>query len=590
MPRPPEKQLWRVVGGEDKGGILVREGRELKSPACSDRLSFGAICSELQLTNGRLNYDLVDGAGPKVGWVSLTMNDKALVIRIANEEPAEEVSEGLDSVEVPAHLKPACDLCTGRLPLKPVAALAKFVPASSMKDAKERAKLQRDGDMYGLPIPRTPQEFESEAFGADWLTRVFHAAGSLPDDNSVARIASAQNFPGGGSGPKTLFTVEYTRPDPSLDTVLFMKLPAEVGATGSGVSSAQQRVQDMMGAFGDIWGAEIQFYRFVSPSMPFAVPRFYFGDLSRESHEACLITTAVEWPSRDKMRFGAYDLLPPCEKCEDYTLRSSQDYYFALLKCLGQLSGLSKVGKLGSEFDKIHWSEYGPNPRGLSDGLAPQLKSFVQDVSPSIWSAKVKSRKFMDFLDGFVPMVETCAVPIDQFLYSDPLYVGFAHQNGNTDNAYFYRNAAGGMEAGVFDWGSAGHMAYAAQFMGAFGSCLGEMLAEYDDRLVRAFADAYHSTGAPALDVEELTLHFRLAISVGVCQMIPMVLPFLSEKHPQGRPFWKGVKVYNDDKIRNVFALKFGISMLYNRLTLLSLRGDVYLDSLKAWRKRKGLD
>merc|ERR1712190_354689 len=145
-----------------------------------------------------------------------------------------------------------------------------------------------------------------------------------------------------------------------------------------------------------------------------------------------------------------------------------------------------------------------------------------------------------------------------------------------TDNAYFYRNAEGIMDAGIFDWGSAGHMAYAQEFMGSFGSCLGEMLAEYDDRLMHCFADAHNSTGAPEIDVDELILHYRLTMSASACQMLGMVLPYLSQKHPQGRPFWKDIKKYNDDKIRDIFVVKFGFSMLYNRVVLLSLRGEAY--------------
>eukprot|EP00434_Breviolum_minutum_P037750 symbB.v1.2.033475.t1/scaffold4133.1/size44188/3 len=34
---------WEVVGGSDKGGILVRKGQDLKSEQCADRLSTGAL-------------------------------------------------------------------------------------------------------------------------------------------------------------------------------------------------------------------------------------------------------------------------------------------------------------------------------------------------------------------------------------------------------------------------------------------------------------------------------------------------------------------------------------------------------------------
>jgi len=466
--------------------------------------------------------------------------------------------------------------------------LGPFQGAPNMKEAKRRAQLRMKGDMYGLPIPMTPAEFESPEYGAAWLTRAFHAAGTLPEDNSVKRIVSARNFPGGGSGPKTLFTVEYEKPDESLDTTLFMKLPAEVGATGSGVSTAAQRVQDMQGAFGDIWGAEVQFYRFVAPHVPFPVPKFYFGDQNRESQEAVVITTAVDWPKKGKKTFKPYQVMPPCEKCEDYTLTNSQDYYFALLRRLGTVSGLERTGKLGSEIADIHWSQYGPNPRGIPEGMAQHFRTFVTEVSSQIWPEKVRSAKFLDKFSEAMDNVQKAAGHIEWYCYANPLYVGFGHQNGNTDNAYFYRGADGTLECGLFDWGSAGRMSYATEFMGSFGSCLGGMLAEYDDRLMHCFVDAYHATGAEPMDVEELILQYRLQMLANTCQMLGMTMPYLSEKHPQGRPFWKNIKAYNDEPIRSVFSLKFGVSMLYNKVVLMSHRLEPYMESFGVFTKRMG--
>lgn len=71
---------WEVVGGADKGGILVREGKELKSPQCEQRLSHGAVIEELELEGERLHYKLISGTGPDEGWVSLKVQGKDLVM------------------------------------------------------------------------------------------------------------------------------------------------------------------------------------------------------------------------------------------------------------------------------------------------------------------------------------------------------------------------------------------------------------------------------------------------------------------------------------------------------------------------------
>lgn len=72
--------LWSVVGGADKGGILVREGKDLKSKQCDDRLSHGAVVEQIALEGDRLNYKVVTGTGPATGWVSLKISGKDLVV------------------------------------------------------------------------------------------------------------------------------------------------------------------------------------------------------------------------------------------------------------------------------------------------------------------------------------------------------------------------------------------------------------------------------------------------------------------------------------------------------------------------------
>lgn len=44
---------WRVVGGSDSGGLLVRQGQTLKSPQEPERLSCGAEVEQLELVQLR---------------------------------------------------------------------------------------------------------------------------------------------------------------------------------------------------------------------------------------------------------------------------------------------------------------------------------------------------------------------------------------------------------------------------------------------------------------------------------------------------------------------------------------------------------
>lgn len=75
--------LWEVVGGADKGGIVVREGQDTSSALKQTRLSTGASIRELQLEGERLRYERLTGSGPDTGWVSVRIPDKELVVKVA---------------------------------------------------------------------------------------------------------------------------------------------------------------------------------------------------------------------------------------------------------------------------------------------------------------------------------------------------------------------------------------------------------------------------------------------------------------------------------------------------------------------------
>eukprot|EP00439_Symbiodinium_sp_Y106_P008492 s2084_g1.t1 len=71
--------VWEVVGGGDVGGILVRQGSELSSQPCSERLSTGAVVEELERVGERLRYRRLQGLGPESGWVTVRLGLKELL-------------------------------------------------------------------------------------------------------------------------------------------------------------------------------------------------------------------------------------------------------------------------------------------------------------------------------------------------------------------------------------------------------------------------------------------------------------------------------------------------------------------------------
>lgn len=91
--------MWEVVGGADKGGILVREAADLNSSFIATRLATGAQVKELEFRGeeGRLCYELVEGSGPATGWVTVNLKGKDLLVKM---EPKEQKIEVEKMVEV----------------------------------------------------------------------------------------------------------------------------------------------------------------------------------------------------------------------------------------------------------------------------------------------------------------------------------------------------------------------------------------------------------------------------------------------------------------------------------------------------------
>lgn len=80
---------WVVIGGNSKGGIVVRTGIGLTSPECRSRLATGSVIEELEMVCDRVHYRRIAGSGPDFGWVSLNAFGRAL-LRLKEEERQQE--------------------------------------------------------------------------------------------------------------------------------------------------------------------------------------------------------------------------------------------------------------------------------------------------------------------------------------------------------------------------------------------------------------------------------------------------------------------------------------------------------------------
>ncbi|CAK9046483.1 unnamed protein product [Durusdinium trenchii] len=79
--------MWEVVGGGEKGGLVVREGQSLSSTQLEERLPTGALVREVKLESERLCYELISRTGPATGWVSLSLKGRPLLVNYKDWPP-----------------------------------------------------------------------------------------------------------------------------------------------------------------------------------------------------------------------------------------------------------------------------------------------------------------------------------------------------------------------------------------------------------------------------------------------------------------------------------------------------------------------
>lgn len=651
-------QYWEVVGGADKGGILVRDGQATGSAQLGTRLSTGAIVEELQLIQERLNYKLFSGDGPEVGWVSIKLPGKDLLLRV--EQPA--VEGGSEILKVPggeltvkAYEEYMAEF-TGQVPeLKSdfpimdydpfmeghVEKISKgevfspaFVPtAEQVKEAtfadpvvdpaleryRERSrnnnalmddlkplppyiklkpgevkKLAVDaipGEMYGLIVPPTLADLYK--YGEEWLTKAFHAAGTMPKDNRITKIVEFKRLPmsgqdaAGGSGPKAFLTVEYEKEDPELHKELFVKMPWTVGGESKEMGGDKLwRAKISCNVDND--GQEVTVYRMLGPLFPFHIPKYYFADICRANTNFILVTEKLLFGKKGQTEFKPMEFQPLAEKYFDFQLPIAlrSDMYYSLVRAQARMAAWERLGY----FDKVPGETRGHHmappllmgfPRQVDPAKRQELRvqsemvqavwrDFLQDKGKKCYPKQFSEEKFVKAL---VECVE------DAFVYRDdmglyhhffPDMVGMMHTNLQSDNAYYWRDEEGKLDCGIIDWGglSPGHIVH--RLSGMITSALGEVLDEHEDMLLWTFVSEFFKECGILIDFGELKRQWHLSYNTYVYSCGFNIIQEVYRQVPKGE--WETINTLMDKRSAGNWNTRCYVFMILHMLKYLWIR------------------
>eukprot|EP00439_Symbiodinium_sp_Y106_P060079 s2916_g8.t2 len=618
--------VWQVLGGQSKGGVLVREGFETSSPALSERLATGSLVRQLERKDDR-------------GWVSIRLRHGAeLLVPVDGVEVQAlcgSVYDGMDlevllenqekqfsyqgfpswvrwAAAVARLLREGKPYLPTRLPrpsrIDRPRPLAPYQQLSHTQLA-EKSKQHLPGCLFGLDFPLSAEEMASEKFGPAWLTEAFHAAGTLPADNRVTKVLRAEDLAvkgfdaAGGAAMKMFLTVEYEKPGPDLHTELFCKYPYPFD------QFPVERRQ--ISSYGDVDGPEIAVQMLLAHLFPFRTAKFYFGDVCRETTNFILISEKIEFSQRGRIEQGKvveqidykpYQVLPVCGKFQDWLLPDPAEYYCCLFRAMGQLAAWDKQGRYNDYFGPLDSAQLQRLAAQRREIKAQQVESqrasvarildtaidFMTNVIPSMVPGfLLEGGRLGKIKEDLLEMLPHFPGMSGQYQFTDPNYVAAMHANLQAGhNAFFWRDEHDTLACGVLDWGGFSRMAFCMNFLGCLSGADPEVLVAHEEGIIRCFRDEYARCGGPHLPLDELLLRYHLGYITFVYESTTWVqreIYKLATKEEMQS--WHGIL---DDRFQERFRVRCRSSAIINSFAFYSLKGDYFRKLFKEWSTGKG--
>lgn len=405
------------------------------------------------------------------------------------------------------------------------------------------------GDTLGLDIPAHAGALL--AGGATFLTAAFRACGALADDNAVTAITGSEECPGGSTGRKLLLSVAYEKAARDLPTDLFVKFSRDFD------DEIRDRGKDQM-------ESEVRFALLSrAEDFPVAVPACLFADYHAASGTGILIS--------QRIAFGVDGVEPHYAKCMDYRMPEPLAHYKALVGSVARLAGTHKAGRLPASvnrefpFDPDQWAESDRiryTARQLQNRVA-RFREFAAN-HPGLLPDNIRSEAFIAQMHDDVPRLLEHEQAIRRFQSEDPDFIALCHWNANVDNAWFWRDAQGGIACGLMDWGRVSQMNVALALFGSLVAGERDMWDRHIDELLAFFAAEYHRSGGPLLEVAELRLRLNLvACMMGLAWL--MDAPPLIQRHV---PMLRDIESRFDPRLTASETGRVQLHMLINFLNL----------------------
>ncbi len=287
------------------------------------------------------------------------------------------------------------------------------------------------------------------------------------------------------------------------------------------------------------------------------MPQCYFADYNRATSTGILITERIPY---------GQGVIEAChDKCLDYNLPDPLGHYRALTKTLARLAGFHKAGRFGPDIERQfpfdpHRVDAGARipytPEQLGAKL-DKLRSFAA-ARPGLLPGPAGAPQFLERFAREAPLVLQHELAIRRHLNERSDLIALCHWNANLDNAWFWTDATGALQAGLLDWGSVAQMNLAQGFYGMTCAAETPFLNVHRRALMELFLEEYRASGGPHVALEQFAFLFRLAVAVlGVAWILDA--PTLVEAQV---PQLQSIADRHDPRLRNDFLARAQLQLL----------------------------
>eukprot|EP00929_Paragymnodinium_shiwhaense_P090595 TRINITY_DN50778_c0_g1_i1.p1 TRINITY_DN50778_c0_g1~~TRINITY_DN50778_c0_g1_i1.p1 ORF type:complete len:579 (-),score=92.50 TRINITY_DN50778_c0_g1_i1:218-1954(-) len=463
----------------------------------------------------------------------------------------------------------------------------------------------RPGEFFDILFPHSPEQLRE--WGAEWLTKAFHKAGSIPEDVNVKKVTgfkvlatnttkqatNADDSSWGGAGMKVMLDVEYNCSVVGIHEQLFVKLPHAFS-----LKNERHKISCILN--NDF--PEVMFNNVLAGDMPFRTPKCYYADINRKTTNFIVICERMPYAEKSQSLAARapFKLLSPAGKYQDYNLPDKGVYhYYAQCRAFARMCAwYQETSKISSQIDDLFApsenllqilqelrtrgamkipmakrleyvredlsrftreekdcaaTKFGSFPIDTSRGLIEIGMDFV-DTATGLFEAELREPEFKRcFEKEASEIAEVAGLTTWAAAWAFPELFVLAHPNLQVDNAFYWHDEDGEMKAGLLDWGSTCH-AHATQVLaGAWHGAEPEVMDEHEDKLCDFFVDELLAAGGECCDKDT----FRMLLKCARGNYIPMCFANIGRLYSWiPRREWASVGGRLDERVDKAFVVR----------------------------------